>query len=152
MVAPTVSSAFIILIQRRIAYSNRLQEQDAMQRQQGSYDDVRFPMYQPRNAVLLRNMRRGVQPNSKFNEKWEPGYIISRVGPTEEETDEEKLLGAARPPAQPENASPADGRFWTARGYVNLMMPFRTYGIDGVVITTARVTYWMNYFEKVYII
>ena len=70
------------LAARRIAYSNRLQQQDTMQRQHGSYDDVRFPMYQPRDAVLLRNMRRGTQPNTKLNEKWEPAYIISRVGPT----------------------------------------------------------------------
>ena len=35
------------LATRRIAYSNRLQQQDAMQCQQGSYDDVQFPMYQP---------------------------------------------------------------------------------------------------------
>ena len=70
------------LAARRIAYSNRQQQQETMERRRGTYMDVEFPMYQPREAVLLRNMRRNIQPNVKFNEKWEPGYVISRVGPT----------------------------------------------------------------------
>ena len=70
------------LAARRIAYSNRQHQQEIMTRRAGAPDDVTFPMYQPREAVLLRNMRRGTQPNPKFNEKWEPGFIIGRVGPT----------------------------------------------------------------------
>ena len=64
---------------RKAAFQNMQEAKNRMKKfQDAKRRGSRWPMFRPREAVLIRAHRK-VRPNHKFDERWVPGYIIKRT-------------------------------------------------------------------------